>query len=596
MKVSIITITFNRAHLIGETIQSVLNQTYKDFEYIIIDDGSTDDTETVVKGFNDDRIRYYKYEKSGWRSYLRNEGFRKATGELISVLDSDDIWTTDKLETVTSIFNENPEINFVIHNLSVINEKRVIGSPFSNYPKSFKGTILNDLLDNKILPYPIFTIKQKTFAEIGFLDESLIDGQHDLYLRIASKQEVYYCSKELTLMKKHGQNISSKKDVTHYKDYLSTLEKLKNENSIEPKKYQALNNWILKSMDRNPGLDVLRSLCLFLVVLQHSFLMTDLFFPQFRILWVVSHSALDLFFILSGFLIGGIIEKKYRENNVITLKDIFRFYKRRWFKTVPMYFLVIVICLVLSNLDIYYAKDFSWKFIVFLQNLTSGAFDFLPHTYSLTIEEWFYILFPLSLLGILKLKLKVNPFYMLLILWILVAITFRIIKHLNGVDNWDSEIRKAILTRMDATVYGIVIYFVHLQKKELLKRFRVLLLIIGVSLYLVATLILKRDFSLFYNDVVYYSIIPFFISLILPFFIHLRLPLLFEKVFTTQSLASYSIYLVHLPIIYIAFQYIKPDSPSKSLLMIPALFIFVYALGIIFYKWIEKPIMDLRDK
>ena len=75
---------------------------------------------------------------------------------------------------------------------------------------------------------------------------------------------------------------------------------------------------------RNPGLDVLRSLCLILVILQHSFMFADSYFPKFRMLWYISHSALDLFFILSGFLIGGIIEKKYRENNSIAIKDSFK--------------------------------------------------------------------------------------------------------------------------------------------------------------------------------------------------------------------------------------------------------------------------------
>lgn len=244
MKISIVTITFNRAHLIGDTIQSVLNQTYKDFEYIIIDDGSTDDTEAVIKGFDDDRIHYHKYEKNGWRSYLRNEGFRKANGELISVLDSDDIWTADKLEIIISIFNENPTIGFVVHNLSIVNKNGTENKSFLNYESDFKGFVFDDLLNNKIVPYPIFTIKRTVFQEMGFLNEDLVDGQHDLYLRITSNHEIYYCAKKLTFMRKHEQNISSKKDVTHYKDYLTSLDNLKNQDLISEKKYIALSKKI----------------------------------------------------------------------------------------------------------------------------------------------------------------------------------------------------------------------------------------------------------------------------------------------------------------------------------------------------------------
>lgn len=347
---------------------------------------------------------------------------------------------------------------------------------------------------------------------------------------------------------------------------------------------------------RNPGLDVLRSLCLFLVVLQHSLLFTDAFFPKFRILWVFSHSALDVFFILSGFLIGGLIQKKYSENNTIALSDIAAFYKRRWFKTVPMYFLIVIICLILSNQNIYYANDFSWKFLVFLQNVTRADFDFLPHTYSLTIEEWFYIFFPLGLYCIVQLKSKANPFYILIAIWIVVAIAFRWVKHLNGVDNWDVEIRKTIAMRIDAAIYGVLFYFINLQIAEFLKKHRFLLLCLGAFLYLISTWLMKEQVSLFFNDLIYYTVIPIFISLWLPFFIHLRLPVFLKRFFTFQSLASYSIYLIHLPLLYILYQFFKPNSETESLLYPTIFIILAYAIGTVFYKLIEKPIMDLRDR
>lgn len=240
MKFSIITITYNRAHLIGATIQSVLDQTHADFEYIIIDDGSIDDTESVVKNFDDARIFYHKYQKNGWRSYLRNEGFRKSTGELISVLDSDDTWTADKLETIVSIFTENPEIHFVIHGISVVNQNSTINYPFQNYKSDFKSSVFEDLLENKILPYPIFTVRAQKFREMGFLNEELIDGQHDFYLRFAATNEIYYCAKIMTVMKKHSQNISSKSDVRHYEDYLWSLKNLKKQGFVSNQRFRAL--------------------------------------------------------------------------------------------------------------------------------------------------------------------------------------------------------------------------------------------------------------------------------------------------------------------------------------------------------------------
>lgn len=103
-KVSVIIPTYNRAHLIGRAIKSVLNQTYKDFEIIIVDDGSTDKTEEVVKDFKDERVRYIRREKNKGGSAARNTGIKAARGEYIAFQDSDDEWLPEKLEKQMKAF------------------------------------------------------------------------------------------------------------------------------------------------------------------------------------------------------------------------------------------------------------------------------------------------------------------------------------------------------------------------------------------------------------------------------------------------------------------------------------------------------------
>lgn len=98
--VSIIMPSWNTANFIAESIQSVLNQTYKNWELIIVDDCSTDNTDEIIKPFlADKRVKYFKNEKNSGAALTRNRAMRDAQGEWIAFLDSDDLWTPDKLMT-----------------------------------------------------------------------------------------------------------------------------------------------------------------------------------------------------------------------------------------------------------------------------------------------------------------------------------------------------------------------------------------------------------------------------------------------------------------------------------------------------------------
>ena len=108
MKVSVIIPTYNRANLVTEAINSVLMQSCKDIEIIVIDDGSTDNTSKVLKTFGD-RIRYIKQKNMG-AGAARNRGLKEANGKYIAFLDSDDIWLDFKIELQVAIMEKLPEI------------------------------------------------------------------------------------------------------------------------------------------------------------------------------------------------------------------------------------------------------------------------------------------------------------------------------------------------------------------------------------------------------------------------------------------------------------------------------------------------------
>jgi glycosyltransferase involved in cell wall biosynthesis len=100
---SVIIPTFNRAHLLGTAIDSVLNQTFKDFEILIVDNGSTDNTQEVVQGIKDARLKYLYIEPTGSPAGPRNAGLRSSRGEWVAFLDSDDVWFPEKLERIGAI-------------------------------------------------------------------------------------------------------------------------------------------------------------------------------------------------------------------------------------------------------------------------------------------------------------------------------------------------------------------------------------------------------------------------------------------------------------------------------------------------------------
>jgi glycosyltransferase involved in cell wall biosynthesis len=113
-KVTVIIPTYNRAYILSQAIESVLAQTMEDFDLIIVDDGSTDGTTEIVRGFSDSRIRYINQGNAG-PGMARNRGVAEATSRYVSFLDSDDLWTPDKLSSCLTFLSDHPEAGGIFH-------------------------------------------------------------------------------------------------------------------------------------------------------------------------------------------------------------------------------------------------------------------------------------------------------------------------------------------------------------------------------------------------------------------------------------------------------------------------------------------------
>jgi len=186
-KISVIIPTYNRENSLERAIESVLTQTYHNFELIIIDDGSTDNTSRIIKKYKK-KIPYFYQLHSGVSS-ARNLGLEKSEGTWVAFLDSDDYWLPQKLARQMQCLSENPQWLVMqtdekwIRNGSFVN-------PMNKHRK-YSGWIFPQCLPLCIVSPSAVIIHQKVFNDVGVFDESLpVCEDYDLWLRIALKYEI----------------------------------------------------------------------------------------------------------------------------------------------------------------------------------------------------------------------------------------------------------------------------------------------------------------------------------------------------------------------------------------------------------------------
>lgn len=172
-KISIIIPTYNRAHLIERSVRSVLNQTYENIELIIVDDGSTDNTEQIIKSIDDNRIIYHKQENRG-QSEARNTGALLSTSDYIAFHDSDDVWRENKLQRQMSYMEENPQYGMVYCSfLKHMLDGETFTTPNSNLIGETEGDMFLTLLVNNKISTQTMLLKKDLFLELGGFDLSL---------------------------------------------------------------------------------------------------------------------------------------------------------------------------------------------------------------------------------------------------------------------------------------------------------------------------------------------------------------------------------------------------------------------------------------
>ncbi len=243
-KVSVVIATYNYGHYLGEAIQSVLDQTFGDFELIVVDDGSTDNTREVVGNFIDPRIRYI-YQKNKGSSYAYNRGILAASGEYIAFLDADDIWFPQKLELKVKILDSNPNIALVCSDTYLFDDEtgNIIGRYWHDHAQ-FKGwfnprkasqrPLKHMLSRGTFIIETITMVRREVFDEVGGYDVSLKSHEDwDLWCRVTQRFAIETIDLPLAMNRRHSANLSGKQEQMYLSEQMA-LNKALNSYSLKP--------------------------------------------------------------------------------------------------------------------------------------------------------------------------------------------------------------------------------------------------------------------------------------------------------------------------------------------------------------------------
>ncbi|RKY89923.1 glycosyltransferase family 2 protein [candidate division KSB1 bacterium] len=230
--VSVIIPTYNRTDLVCNAVDSVLAQTFSNYELIVVDDGSTDGTEKKLRKYSG-KLKYI-YQNNRGVSSARNRGIRESSSEYICFLDSDDLWKKRKLEIQFDEMKKNPEFHIsYTDEIWIRNGLRV--NPRKKH-KKFSGDLFEKSLEMCIISASSVMIKREIFDKVGYFDENLeVCEDYDLWLRISKDYPVHFIDKPLIIKYGGHKDQLSHKYWGNDRFRVYSIEKLLKNESLEPR-------------------------------------------------------------------------------------------------------------------------------------------------------------------------------------------------------------------------------------------------------------------------------------------------------------------------------------------------------------------------
>lgn len=355
------------------------------------------------------------------------------------------------------------------------------------------------------------------------------------------------------------------------------------------------------------GLDILRAYAVCLVLYVH----TRQYLSQSvqNIIHYFICDGVTVFFTLSGFLIGNILIKTF-EKNKLNKSTLINFWLNRWMRTLPLYYFILIISILLYDNTVTFS--YIIKYIFFLQNVKIMIWDyFYSVSWSLSVEEWFYLLIPILLCIIaIFTRVKVKYSCLIVIVFVVLAVnTIRLHRYFDlvyneGIDpNWylftDWYFRTPVITRLDSVMYGLLGAYFYSYYSTIWADQKKIKMVLGLVLIFLSSylfkFILNSSTFLIYSNVFIFMIQGIGVMLLLPFFQSIQQGKGYiYKIVTTISLISYSIYLVHPLVIEYLIKPIGKEISLSNEFQFILIWIVTILISFFTYKYIEKPGIDLR--
>ncbi len=392
---------------------------------------------------------------------------------------------------------------------------------------------------------------------------------------------------------------------------------------------------------RLPGPDIIRAIAIVLVVLSHTSGMwrtgnvpvtadyfmhmlwpaaagtashnATILLPKGRT-WVPAVLGVELFFVLSGYLIGTLLIKDIATNGQFSFAQLKQFVVRRWLRTLPAYW--VMVTLLIPVWLFVYKKQLTWKvmlYYVFLQNMVTPHPGFYTVAWSLSVEEWFYITLPVFIWIVSRNKRHfTKPSWLLCCLLVFFVATFclRVVNSFllpYGTD-FDNGIRKMVITRLDAPLYGVLIAW-GIYYKPHIQRYKQQLFAIAVAGTIILAVLMyylepggahiHHWLYIPFNTVLVYTLLPLVMALYLPTAVAYRSNQsgLVLKVCTFIARISYSAYLTHQYIFFIfPFSRVHFTSLPVQLLFYGLYMLVVCLFSQLLHYTVEQPMLRVRDR